>query len=148
MASLIKPFTQQFAHSAVPSLTSRHYLVTGGTNGIGLSVSRTLYAHGANVHIISHQEEVAKQAQEYIKTGDLKSAPKDYAEGFGSQKDASGEGGQGGGSVEWEQCNLEDLKDVARVAKSLAGKLERLDGAFLLAGKGVNEFQRTADGYE
>lgn len=29
MASLIKPLTQKFSHAAVPSLTSRHYIITG-----------------------------------------------------------------------------------------------------------------------
>lgn len=149
MASLLKPFTQAFAHSQVPSLAQRTYLVTGGSNGIGLSVARSLYSKGATVHILSLSEEIARSAQEYIKTGDLGLGPKEYAEGFGAQKDKSGDGEQiPGGKVEWKQCDFEDLNDVATTAKELGEKLERLDGVFLLAGKGVNEFSLTKDGYE
>ncbi|ORY84742.1 hypothetical protein BCR35DRAFT_290319 [Leucosporidium creatinivorum] len=137
MASLLKPFTQAFAHSQVPSLALRTYLVTGGSNGIGLSVARSLYSKGATVHILSLSEEIARSAQEYIKTGDLGLGPKD---GDGEQIP--------GGKVEWKQCDFEDLNDVATTAKELGEKLERLDGVFLLAGKGVNEFSLTKDGYD
>ena len=47
---------------------------------------------------------------------------------------------------------MENLKDVAKVAKDTAEKIEksdkRLDGVFFLAGKGVNDFSLTEDGYE
>jgi NAD(P)-dependent dehydrogenase (short-subunit alcohol dehydrogenase family) len=148
MASITKPFTQAFAHASTPSLISKRYLVTGGTNGIGLSLSRTLYAHGASLHIISASKETADKALAYIKTGDLKLAPDDYQAGFGRQEDLSGAGGKESGEVEWIECDLEDLKQVAEVAKSLSQKLDRLDGFIGIAGKGVNEFKFTKDGFE
>jgi NAD(P)-dependent dehydrogenase (short-subunit alcohol dehydrogenase family) len=152
MASLVKPFSQAFSHAQIPSLASKVYLVTGASNGLGLSVSRSLYSKGATVHMLSLNEEIARSAQAYIKSGNLEDAPKEYAAGFDgvlSHKDTSGSGEQiPGGKLEFEQCNLEDLNEVAKTAKELKSKLERLDGVFLLAGKGVNEFSLTKDGYE
>lgn len=153
MASLIKPFTQTFHHSSVPSLAARHFLLTGGTNGIGLSISRTLYSRGAHLHLISLDKDIAKEAEAYIRTGDLEKAPTEYREGFGLQgkllgSDDSGAGGQEQGEVEWTQCDFEDLSALSKVAQNLAGSLERLDGVFFLAGKGVNEFKLTKDGYD
>lgn len=152
MSSVLKQFSQAFAHSQIPVCSGRQYLVTGGTNGIGLSVSRSLYSKGATVHILSLDEEIARSAQAYIESGKLELAPKEYAAGFEglvSHKDTSGDGEQvPGGKVEWKQVDFEDLNAVAKTAKELKDKLERLDGVFLLAGKGVNEFNLTKDGYE
>lgn len=130
----------------------------GGTNGIGLSISRTLFSRGARVTLIGgHRQQVGEQAVAYIRSGDLSAAPEDYAAGFGSQGDESGAVGEKNvlqeGEVEWVSVDLEDLKDVARVAKETVEKIEqteqkRLDGVFFLAGKGVNEFSLTPDGYE
>lgn len=138
----------------VPSLSNRDYVITGGTNGIGLSIARTLFTHGAKVHIIGSNESNAEAAIAYIKTGDLKSAPDDYAAGFGHQEDLSGEVDKNivatveGGQVEWTHCDLHDLNEVAKVGKELAQNLDKLDGCFFIAGIGVNEFKLTKDGYE
>lgn len=152
MSTILKQFSQAFSHSQIPSLKSKQFLVTGGSNGIGLSVARSIYAKGATVHILSLDEDIARSAQAYIESGDLELAPKEYAAGFQgiiSHKDSSGDGEQvPGGQVKWTRCNFEDLNEVAKTAKELKSKLERLDGVFLLAGKGVNDFSLTKDGYE
>ncbi|SCV72209.1 BQ2448_4903 [Microbotryum intermedium] len=149
MASIIKRFSQAYSHSDVPTLVGSHYFITGGTNGIGLSISRTLYSRGAHLHLFSSSDSVADQAMDYIKTGDLKKAPEEYAAGFGGQQDLSGEGPSDKlktGKIEWDQVDFKDLNMVATKTKELALNLPRLDGCFLLAGIGVNEFQPTAGG--
>ncbi|GAA6018724.1 hypothetical protein JCM8202_002211 [Rhodotorula sphaerocarpa] len=144
---------KHFSQKDVPSLVGRTYIVTGGSNGIGLSAARCLYAHGAEVTITASKKETADAAIEYIRTGNLDAAPKEaYADGFhgilGEWKDASAEGGKESGEVAAEVCDFKDLKAVAALSKKLAGRLDRLDGLLLNAGIGVNEFALTADGYD
>lgn len=81
------------------------------------------------LYVLSHSKSTADSGVAYIKLGDRNDAPEDYKEGFGSGEDTSGAGGIPGkeGSVDWIQCNSEDLKEVAQVAKDLATKLDRLD---------------------
>ncbi|GAA6033242.1 hypothetical protein JCM8097_003012 [Rhodosporidiobolus ruineniae] len=138
-----------YAHKDVPSLVGKKYLVTGGTNGIGLSLARTLYAHGGDVTIVGSQQETADAAIQYIKTGDLSLAPHDYAAGFGQLfKDASGEGGEQSGEITAKVVDFKDLRAVAKVGKDLADKYDRLDGFLGIAGLGVNKFTLTDDGYD
>jgi hypothetical protein len=76
-----------FEQHKVPDLSGRVYVVTGGSNGIGLSASRTLFTHGAKVIILSSQASIGAEAVAYIKSGKLEDAPKAYREGFGAQTD-------------------------------------------------------------
>ncbi|GAA5900915.1 hypothetical protein JCM6882_005977 [Rhodosporidiobolus microsporus] len=137
-----------YEHKDVPLLRGKRYFVTGGTNGIGLSIARTLYSHGADVLILGSQDETASDALAYIRAGDLASAPHDYAAGFGSMEDQSGEGGTESGEVEAKVVDFKDLKAVSKVAKELADKYERVDGFLGIAGLGVNKFILTDDGYD
>lgn len=50
--------------------------------------------------------------------------------------------------VEWRKCNLEDLKQVDEVAKSLAKELDRLDALVCNAGLGVGVYNETRDGLD
>ncbi|GAA6016804.1 hypothetical protein JCM10207_003257 [Rhodosporidiobolus poonsookiae] len=137
-----------YEHKEVPSQVGKKFIVTGGTNGIGLSIARTLYSHGADVLIMGSQLETASAAESYIKTGDLDQAPHDYKAGFGSMHDASGEGGTESGEVKSKVVDFKDLKAVARVAKELAGKYDRLDAFLGIAGLGVNKYTQTDDGFD
>lgn len=144
---------KHFAQKDVPSLVGRKYIVTGGTNGIGLSAARCLYSHGADVTIVGSQQSNADAAIEYIRTGNLHAAPKDYQDGFhgllGEWKDDSADGGQESGEVHAEVCDFRDLKAVAQLGKKLAERFsDRLDGLLANAGLGVNNFALTKDGYD
>lgn len=95
----------------------------------------------------------ADAASEYIRTGNLHAAPKDYQDGFhgllGEWKDDSADGGQESGEIHAEVCDFRDLKAVAQLGKKLAGRFsDRLDGLLANAGLGVNNFALTKDGYE
>ncbi|GAA5980371.1 hypothetical protein JCM5350_000962 [Sporobolomyces pararoseus] len=141
-------FGYGFSQSQVPSLVGKTFFVTGGSNGIGLSVSRTLYSHGARVVIVGGQRHHLDGAVSYIKTGDLKYSPESYSSGFGSQKDNSADGGEQTGEIEAHLCEFKDLKAVAELGKKISDSEERIDAALLIAGLGVNEFELTKDGYD
>ncbi|GAA5953678.1 hypothetical protein JCM3765_006935 [Sporobolomyces pararoseus] len=141
-------FGYGFSQAQVPSLVGKTFFVTGGSNGIGLSVSRTLYSHGARVVIVGGQQQHLDGAVSYIKTGDLKDAPEAYASGFGSQKDNSADGGGKSGEIEAHLCDFKDLKAVAELGKKISELEKRIDVALLIAGLGVNEFELTKDGYD
>jgi len=151
VSPMISKFMGDYGYSAkdVPAdLSGKQIFITGGTNGIGLSYARTLYTRGASLHIISQTAEVGNAAEAYITTGDIHTAPKDYQEGFGSGTDTSGEGGSKTGSVQLYNCELADLNDVAKTAKEIKDKVDRLDIFAAIAGVGVNSFTRTKDGYD
>ncbi|GAA5853669.1 hypothetical protein JCM8547_007406 [Rhodosporidiobolus lusitaniae] len=141
-------FRSKFGQDKVPDLSGgKTFIVTGGSNGIGLSAARTLYTHGAKVIIVSSQELTGSQAVAYIKSGNLEDAPHDYKEGFGAQKDNSANGATKDGEVEHKAVDFGDLNAVASVAKELT-KLDRLDGFLGIAGIGVKNFELTKDGYD
>ncbi|TNY18496.1 hypothetical protein DMC30DRAFT_52261 [Rhodotorula diobovata] len=153
MSSIVgKVMGLSWAQSNVPSLVGRKYIVTGGTNGIGLSVSRTLYSHGADVTILGSQQNTADAALDYIKTGELARAPQDYQDSFagilGTWTDNSADGGKESGEVRARVVDFKDLKAVAKVAKELADSYDRLDGFLGIAGIGVNKFTLTDDGFD
>lgn len=135
-------------HPSILDSLKTCYTPICSTNGIGLSVARTLFKHGGRVILLGSKQETGDAACEYIKTGDLDKAPHDYKEGFGSQRDNSANGATKNGQVEWRKMDGSDLKEVADVAKTLVGELDRLDGFFAIAGLGVNAFELTKDGYE
>lgn len=116
--------------------------------GIGLSIARTLYSHGARVVIVGGQQEHIDGARSYIQTGDLGFAPASYSSGFGSQQDNSADGAEQSGEIETHLCELKDLKAVSELGKKIARHEDRLDGLLLIAGLGVNKFELTKDGYE
>ncbi|KAM0791825.1 hypothetical protein ACM66B_004084 [Microbotryomycetes sp. NB124-2] len=151
MASLLKQITAHFAPADVPSLTGRTFVVTGGSDGIGLSISRTLHSHGAKLIVVSRDKQTADKAIAYVKSGNLADAPEAYAAGFGAHKDSSGDGevkAEADSSVKWHQMDFEDLTNVANESKTLVSSLDRLDGLYLIAGIGVNEFKLTKDGFD
>jgi WW domain-containing oxidoreductase len=84
--------------------TTKVYVVTGGSAGIGFGIVAHLLSHKAEkIYLLSNKEEHAEEAQESLKKyGDVS-------------------------RVEWKKCNLEDLKFTNDVARELR-KLDRLDG--------------------
>jgi FlaA1/EpsC-like NDP-sugar epimerase len=84
----------------------QHYIVTGGSAGIGFGIAAHLIQHNAeNVTILSNKEDHAQSALEELKE-------------FGDATKAH-----------WVKCNLEDLAFTNRVADELASSQDRLDGA-------------------
>ncbi|KAJ9616562.1 hypothetical protein H2200_000281 [Cladophialophora chaetospira] len=106
----------------IPDLSGKHYIVTGGSAGIGFGIAAHLLQHKAeNVTILSNKEEHGESALEELKEyGDATKA-------------------------HWVQCNLKDLKATEKVANDLAKSQDRLDGLVLNAGVGVGVYNETKD---
>ncbi|USP77870.1 hypothetical protein yc1106_05144 [Curvularia clavata] len=109
----------------IPDLSGKVYVVTGGSAGIGYGIVAHLLQHNpAKIYLLSNKEDHADEAQKALKEwGDVS-------------------------KVEWRKCNLEDLKQVDEVAKSLANELDRLDALICNAGLGVGVYNETRDGLD
>lgn len=127
----IQPATllsRRFRTDQIPDLSSRIAIVTGGSGGIGFYDALALARAGATVIIISANEEKGKQAEAEINR-QLKEVTS-Y------------------GSVTWHGVDLTNLKDVDKLAKQLAGELDRLDIFIANAGIGQAPYGLTSDGLE
>lgn len=127
----IQPATllsRRFRTDQIPDLSSRIAIVTGGSGGIGFYDALALARAGATVIIISANEEKGKQAEAEINR-QLKEVTS-Y------------------GSVTWHGVDLTNLKDVDKLAKQLAGELDKLDIFIANAGIGQAPYGLTSDGLE
>ncbi|KAF2736251.1 NAD(P)-binding protein [Polyplosphaeria fusca] len=109
----------------IPDLNGKVYVVTGGSAGIGYGIVAHLLQHNpSKIYLLSNKEEHAAEAKSSLQErGDEE-------------------------KVEWQQCNLQSLKQTDEVAKTLAAKLERLDGLICNAGVGVGVYNETEDGLD
>ncbi|MCJ1318346.1 hypothetical protein MMC15_003674 [Xylographa vitiligo] len=108
----------------IPDLNGKVYVVTGGAAGIGFGISAHLLQHNAaHIYLLGKKESHAEEAmKEFEKYGDVS-------------------------KVEFVKCELEDLKQVDKVAKELS-KLPKIDGLICNAGLGVGEYYETGDGLD
>ncbi|ETI19770.1 hypothetical protein G647_08783 [Cladophialophora carrionii CBS 160.54] len=122
MSSLLPGSNKLNPDDDIPDLSGKHYIVTGGSAGIGFGIAAHLLQHKAeNVTILSNKEQHANSALEELKEyGDVTKA-------------------------HWVKCDLEDLKFTDRVADELAQSQDRLDGLILNAGLGVGVYNETKD---
>jgi NAD(P)-dependent dehydrogenase (short-subunit alcohol dehydrogenase family) len=117
--------SSSFTPSAIPALTGRVYLVTGGTAGLGAGTASLLAAHSpAHIYISGRNASNASQVISQLKS----SAPNT--------------------PVTFLEMDLADLSSVKRAAESLLAQTERLD--VLYANAGIMAFPpgTTKDGYE
>ncbi|KAI0347040.1 NAD-P-binding protein [Trametopsis cervina] len=127
----VKPATllsRRFRTETLPDLSGRVVVVTGGSAGIGFYDALALAKVGATVIIISANEQKGKDAEAEINK-QLKEVTS-Y------------------GSVTWHGLNLQNLKEVDKLAKQLAGELDRLDIFIANAGIGQAPYGLTDDGLE
>jgi WW domain-containing oxidoreductase len=117
-------FGTHWSVAAIPTLTGKTFIVTGGTTGIGFGITTQLLKHKAtHVYLLSSNQkhwELAKQQLEEEKL------------------DTS--------HLEWIECNLADLKSVDQVAKQLVDKAPRIDALICNAGIGAGKFKLSEDG--
>lgn len=107
----------------IPDLAGQVHLVTGGSAGIGFGIVAHLLQHNPEkIYLLSNKEEHAQEAIDELKQ-------------FGNPD-----------KVEWIQTNFADMSQTDQVAKTLAGKLTRLDSLVANAGLGVGKYWETVDG--
>lgn len=106
------------------NLHGRVAIVTGGSLGIGLEVSRALAHAGAKVIIVNRKEEQGRKSIKAIR----KKTP-----------DAD---------VHWRGCDLGSLKQVKQVFTRLRETLGRLDFLVLSAGIVTNQYSEDVDGID
>ncbi|KAK9450918.1 uncharacterized protein V1518DRAFT_425677 [Limtongia smithiae] len=117
-SEMVPPNRTNFVEGDVSDQTGKVFLVTGGSSGIGLELSRILYYKGGRVFIGGRSETSFAAAVESIK-----SAP---AEGCENSKVR--------GTLEFLAMDLCDLTTIKHAADELLSKVDRLDIAWYNAG--------------
>ncbi|PNP82622.1 hypothetical protein FNYG_03853 [Fusarium nygamai] len=106
------PPSPTFTESSLPSLSSRVYIVTGATSGVGLELAKILYSRSAIVYIAGRN---------YSK---ITSAIKEVQSAFPDST----------GRLESLCVDLSDLASIKPAAQRFLAKEPRLDGLVLNAG--------------
>ncbi|MGB3829173.1 MAG: oxidoreductase [Ornithinimicrobium sp.] len=114
--------TDSWTVNAIPDLSGRVAVVTGGNAGLGLSTVHQLMAHGAHVVVTSRNVERGQQA----------------VDGLGSQP----------GSAEVLRLDLADLSSVRAFAHEVGERHTRLDLLINNAGIMMVPAGTTRDGFE
>ncbi|XXH01680.1 hypothetical protein Hte_008041 [Hypoxylon texense] len=109
----------------IPDLRGKVFVVTGGSAGIGFGICAHILQHNcAKLYLLGKKEEHLDESKEALRSyGDVS-------------------------RVEFIRCELEDLRETDRVARSLVANLERLDALVLNAGLGVGNYGETKDGLD
>ncbi|KAF1353879.1 hypothetical protein BDV97DRAFT_328320 [Delphinella strobiligena] len=112
-------------NTAIPDLSGKVYVVTGGSAGIGFGICAHILQHNPQaLYLLGKKQDHLKEAEEKLKEyGDIT-------------------------KLHPIQIELEDLQNVDSVAKSLASKLDRLDALICNAGLGVGDYNETKDGLD
>ncbi|KAL4935417.1 hypothetical protein BDV06DRAFT_207079 [Aspergillus oleicola] len=104
------PPSPTFTEKDLPSLKDRVFLITGGTSGIGLELSKILYHAGGKVYITGRTEEKATRAVQMIRD----SAPHSTAN-------------HSPGQIDSIILNLDDLASIKASADAFKRKESRID---------------------
>ena len=112
-------------NTAIPDLSGKVFVVTGGSAGIGLGICAHILQHNpAALYILSKKVEHLEEAEKALEAyGDLS-------------------------KVHTIQCDLEDLHQTGEVATRLRHDLVRLDALVLNAGVGVGKYAESKDGID
>jgi len=120
----ILPYKRFYSAEKIPDLTGKVAVVTGGSGGLGLEMSRQLATHGAKVYILARGEARAQEGIAQIK-----------------QSHPSAD-------LEYHELSLESISQSMASAKALLDKVDRIDIVHLNAGFVITKLEGTADGIE
>lgn len=115
----------KYTNEAIPDLSGKIAIVTGGNTGIGYETTYELLRKGAKVYLAARSESRATDAIKKLEAAKLP------------------------GSVQWLKIDLQDLASVKTAAKEFTDQESRLDMLFLNAGVMAGPYSLSAtDGLE
>ncbi|KAF3034895.1 hypothetical protein E8E12_004382 [Didymella heteroderae] len=118
----------QFSLDAVPDLSGKVAVVTGGSEGIGYGCTHTLLKKGvAKLFILSKSDDIAADAINAI-------------------KQEMGE--EAGNRVVWMKCDLSDWEETGRTALEIANQTDRIDILINNAARGIMTYQLAKNGVD
>ncbi|EEU35223.1 uncharacterized protein NECHADRAFT_54507 [Fusarium vanettenii 77-13-4] len=121
------PPSPTFTEASLPSLSSRVYIITGATSGVGLELAKILYSSSATVYIAARTSSRIASAIQTIQS--------EFPDSTGRLESLS--------------VDLSDLRTIAPAASEFLGKEFRLDGLVLNAGVMTPpEGSKTQNGHE
>ncbi|KAJ8115019.1 hypothetical protein OPT61_g3236 [Boeremia exigua] len=124
----LAPPENQFSIDAVPDLTGKVAVVTGGSEGIGYGVTHTLLSRNIQkLFILSMSDDIASDAINAIK------------QEMGDDK---------GSRVVWMKCDLSDWEATGRTAFEIASQTDRLDILVNNAARGIMTYQLAKNGVD
>lgn len=118
----------QFSLEAVPNLSGKVAVVTGGSEGIGYGCTHTLLKKGVKkLFILSKSDDIAADAINAIK--------QEMGEETGSR-------------VVWMKCDLSDWEETGRTAFEIANQTDRIDILINNAARGIMTYQLAKNGVD
>ncbi|KAF3053672.1 hypothetical protein E8E11_010884 [Didymella keratinophila] len=118
----------QFSLEAVPDLSGKVAVVTGGSEGIGYGCTHTLLKKGVKkLFILSKSDDIAADAINAI-------------------KQEMGE--ETGNRVVWMKCDLSDWEETGRTAFEIANQTDRIDILINNAARGIMTYQLAKNGVD
>ncbi|QLC22663.1 SDR family NAD(P)-dependent oxidoreductase [Parasphingopyxis sp. CP4] len=123
MLDVTKSGVRNWKPDALPDLTGKLYVITGGNSGIGLDAARMLADKGADVVIAGRNQEKITAAAASLQ-------------------------GSATGTIDTVQLDLSDLSNVRAAAETVRSRYDKIDGLIDNAGIMQTPETRTVDGYE
>lgn len=118
----------QFSLEAVPDLSGKVAVVTGGSEGVGYGCTHTLLKKGVKkLFILSKSDDIAADAINAI-------------------KQEMGE--ETGNRVVWMKCDLSDWEETGRTAFEIANQTDRIDILINNAARGIMTYQLAKNGVD
>ncbi|KAF3000907.1 hypothetical protein E8E13_008289 [Curvularia kusanoi] len=118
----------QFSLEAVPDLSGKVAVVTGGSEGIGYGCTHTLLSKNiSKLFILSKSDDIASDAINAIK------------QEMGEEK---------GNRVVWMKCDLADWEETGRTAFEIAKQTDRIDILINNAARGIMTYQLAKNGID
>ncbi|KAK9447715.1 uncharacterized protein V1518DRAFT_438705 [Limtongia smithiae] len=127
------PPQETFIETSVADQSGKVFLVTGGSSGIGLELSRILFYRGGRVIVAGRSKKAYEEAVEYITSTPVR--------GFETSKLR--------GALEFLYIDLGDLTSIKPAADELLSTVPRLDVAWYNAGVMMPPYgSKTKQGFE
>ena len=125
--SQVFPPAPKFTEATVPDLTSKVYIITGASAGVGKELARLLYSRNGTIYVAARSAEKANTAISWIKERHPSST----------------------GQLHFLRLDLNDLRGIKSSAEEFLSKEKRLDVLFNNAGVMMPpQGSKTEQGYE